>query len=310
MIDTIIPSIYSIATLAALAVVFGLFLSIAMLKLKVTKDPRIEKVANELPGANCAACGMPGCSAYATRIVEEKFAVDLCPVGGAETAGKIAAIMGLVYAGSQAAVTARVRCHGGRAETSMRFEYGGPKTCAAAEGIMGGFKLCGYGCLGFGDCVRVCPFDAMYMDDTGLPMVRFDRCTGCGLCVKACPRKIITLAPKGNDIRVMCMNEEKAPIMKKGCSVGCIACKLCEKACREALAETKPGVDPATIELAIEVDNFLARINYDRCIQCYRCVYVCPVPVIHPLEKSKKRLESSAKNEKKKKDAEKVGAPF
>ncbi len=146
----------------------------------------------------------------------------------------------------------------------------------------------------------------MYMDDNGLPVVRFDRCTGCGLCVKACPRHIITLAPKENDIHMLCMNEEKAQVMKQGCGVGCIACKLCEKACREALAEKKPGVDPAAIELAIKVDNFLARIDYDRCIQCYRCVYVCPVPVIHPLEKSKKRLESSAKNEKK--DNQKVEA--
>mgnify|MGYP001224374371 FL=1 len=308
MIDTIIPSVYSIATVAALAAVFGLFLSIAMRKLKVTRDPLVEKVTEALPGANCAACGMPGCSAYATAIVEKKFAIDLCPVGGAEAAGKIAGIMGLDYSGSTAAVTARVRCRGGRSETAVRFEYGGPRNCAAADGLMGGFKVCEYGCLGFGDCVRSCPFDAMYMDDNGLPVVRFDRCTGCGLCVKACPRNIIHLVPKGNDIHMMCVNEEKAPIMKKGCGVGCIACKLCEKACREALSEQKPGVDPATIELAIRVDSFLARINYDLCIQCYRCVYVCPVPVIHPLEKSKKLIEAPAKSGKARKENEKVEA--
>jgi Na+-translocating ferredoxin:NAD+ oxidoreductase subunit B len=302
MIDTIIPSFYSIVTLAALAAVFGLFLSMAMRKLRVTKDPRIEKVTETLPGANCAACGMPGCSAYATRIVEEKFAVDLCPVGGSETAGKIAEIMGVEYGGGTAAVTARVHCRGGIAETSVRFEYAGPRNCAAANGVMGGFKVCGYGCLGFGDCVRSCRFDAMYMDDNGLPVIMQDKCTACGLCVKACPRLIISLVPKDNEIYVMCNNEEKAPVMKKGCSVGCIACKMCEKVCREALAEKNPGIDPAKIELAIEVTNYLARINYDRCIKCYRCVYVCPVPVIHPLARSKKFLELSGKAGKEKKN--------
>ncbi len=293
MIDTIIPSVYSIAILAALAAAFGLFLSIAMLKLRVMQDPRVERVTEALPGANCAACGMPGCSAYATRVVEEKFAIDLCPVGGAGTAAKIAEIMGVEYAGGRAAVTARVRCRGGIAETSARFVYSGPKSCAAADGIMDGFKVCGYGCLGFGDCVRTCSFGAMYMDDNGLPVVLFDRCTGCGLCVKACPRGIISLAPVDNEIYVMCKNEETARVMKQGCGVGCIACKLCEKACREALSEKNPGADPGQIELAITVDSYLARINYDRCIRCYRCVEVCPVPVIHPLARSKKFRESS-----------------
>jgi len=308
MIDTIIPSPLSIAIMAALAAVFGLFLSIAMVKLRVSRDPRIEKVSDALPGANCAACGMPGCSAYATRIVEEKFAIDLCPVGGVETAARIAEIMGVQYAGGQAAVTARVHCHGGIAETRSRFTYGGPRECAAAHGLMGGFKTCSYGCLGFGDCVRACPFDAMYMDDNGLPVVRYDRCTGCGLCVKACPRHIISLVPKGNDIHVMCRNEEKTPVMKKGCDVGCIACKLCEKACREAIAEKNPGLDLAAVIPAIKVENFLARIDYDLCIQCYRCVYVCPVPVIHPLGKSKKRLEQAGKGERKERENKKVEA--
>ena len=196
MIDTIIPSLASIAVITALAAAFGLLLSVAILKLRVTTDPRIEEVLAALPGANCAACGMPGCSAYATRIVEEKYAIDLCPVGGSETAAKIAAIMGVDGAGAMAPVTARVRCRGGVAETTTRFSYGGPRDCAAANGVMGGFKTCRYGCLGFGDCGRACPFDAITMNENGLPVVDQVRCTGCGLCVKACPRGIIILTPE------------------------------------------------------------------------------------------------------------------
>lgn len=288
MIETIIPSPASIAVLAALAVAFGLLLSVAFLKLRVRSDPRVEKVLEALPGANCAACGMPGCSAYATRIVEEKYAIDLCPVGGNDTVAKIAAIMGVAGAGAMATVRARVRCRGGIAETNARFSYQGPRDCAAADGVMGGYKTCRYGCLGFGDCERACPFGAITMNANGLPDVDLALCTGCGLCVKACPRGIIILSPEPNDIYVMCNNEEPPREMKQGCSVGCIACKLCEKACRGALAEKYPNEDPAAIELAIRVDNFLARINYDRCIQCYRCVEVCPVPVINPLARSKK----------------------
>jgi Na+-translocating ferredoxin:NAD+ oxidoreductase subunit B len=303
MIDTIFPSIISIATLTALAAVFGLILSVAMRMLRVKTDPRIDSVLEALPGSNCAACGMPGCSAYATRIVEEKYAIDLCPVGGSSTAGKIAAIMGIEYSGTIAEVRARVHCRGGIAETTQRFVYGGPRECGAASDVMGGYKVCRYGCLGFGDCVRACPFDAMRMDDNGLPVVILERCTGCGLCVRACPRGIISCTPEPNDIYMMCKNEEKAPVMKQGCGVGCIACKLCEKACREALSEKYPERDPAGIELAIEVDSFLARINYDRCIQCYRCVEVCPVPVINPLARSRKYLESSGVKGKKKNGA-------
>lgn len=296
MIETIIPSIPSIVIITGLAVAFGLILSIAFIKLRVRQDPRVEKVLEALPGANCAACGMPGCSAYATRIVEEKYDIDLCPVGGSETAAKIAAIMGIEGAGAMAAVRARVRCRGGIAETTSRFFYEGPRDCAAADGVMGGHKTCRYGCLGFGDCERACPFGAITMNDNGLPEVDTLLCTGCGLCVKACPRGIIILSPEPNDIYVMCCNQEPARVMKQGCSVGCIACKLCEKACREMFAGREPEKDPAGIEPAIRVDNFLARINYDLCIQCYRCVEVCPVPVINPLSRSKKLMASAQKS--------------
>jgi electron transport complex protein RnfB len=288
MLDFIFPSISSIAAVTLLGAVFGLLLSIAIIKLRVVRDPRIDKVLEVLPGGDCGACGLPGCSAYATRIVEGKYRIDLCMVGGNETASRIARIMGNESPTAMIENIARIHCRGGTDYSKIRFIYGGLRECGAANGVMEGFKVCRYGCLGFGDCGRACPFGAIQMGGDGLPVVDYGLCTGCGLCVMACPRNIISLAPRSNDVHTLCNNEEKAPVMKRGCSVGCIACKLCEKACREALSRHYPDRDPSTIELAIQVDNFLARINYDRCIQCYQCVYVCPVPVINPLTRSKK----------------------
>lgn len=294
MFDMIFPSLSAIWSLSLLGLLFGLILSAAKIKLYVEKDPRIGEVEEALPGANCGACGLPGCSAYATRIVEEKYALDLCPVGGSEMVSKIAGIMGVETDASPESLKARVHCQGSLENTNLKFFYEGPRDCAASNSVMGGFKTCSYGCLGFGDCERACPFDAIHIGDSGLPVVIDEECVGCGKCVTACPRNIISLVPEKFGMHVMCMNEEKAPVMKKGCSVGCIACKLCEKACR-AVFEDNPGIDTA-----IEVKNFNAEIDYDKCINCFKCVEVCPVPVIHPIERSNKK--------KKEREKEKAGS--
>jgi Na+-translocating ferredoxin:NAD+ oxidoreductase subunit B len=249
MIEMTIPPLSSIAVIASLAAGFGLFLSIALLKLGAAAGHGAENVLDAMPAATAPA-------------------------------------------------KARVRCRGGIAETTDRFTYEGPRDCAAADGVIGGYKTCRYGCLGFGDCVRSCPRNAISMNENGLPDVDPVRCDACGLCVAACPRAILFLAPEKNDIHVMCNNEEKPREMKQGCSVGCIACKLCETACRGALEKRYPEKDPASIEPAIRVDNYLARIDYDLCIQCYRCVEVCPVPVIHPLARSAK-LQGKPDNNRK-----------
>ncbi|MBN1531023.1 MAG: RnfABCDGE type electron transport complex subunit B [Spirochaetes bacterium] len=289
MLEILFPSLSSIVSLTAIGVAFGLILSISKLKLKVEKDPRIEKVLEALPGANCGACGMPGCAAYATRIVEQKFEINLCPVGGAESADAIAEIMGMEKTGGAAvALKARVHCQGGIDVTRKKFDYSGPMECLAAHNLMGGPKMCEYGCLGFGDCVRSCPFDALHMDARGIPVVDPVKCTGCGSCVRACPRGIISLVDGTIDVLVMCRNREKGPVMKKGCAVGCIACKLCEKACREVFK------DRPEIGTAIEIRDFLAEIDYSKCINCFKCVEVCPVPVIHPIERSKKMQKGAA----------------
>lgn len=269
MLETIFPSPVAMLSITLAAVVFGLILSAAKLKLKVDKDPRIERLAETLPGANCGACGYPGCAGYAARIVLDGAAITLCPVVDDETISKIAEIMGIENAQSAERQTARVHCHGGIAEAVKRFDYYGPPTCVASHDVMNGFKVCEAGCLGFGDCYTSCLFDAIVMNDNGLPVIDRDKCTGCGKCVTACPRNIISMEPENIDVHVICRNTERAPQMLKGCSVGCIACQLCVKACKEVFK------DNPDIETAIIVENYLAVIDYKLCINCGKCAEVC-----------------------------------
>jgi len=310
MLHEIIPSISSLLTLTIAGLIFGLILSVAKQKLKVDRDPRIDSVLDALPGANCGACGQPGCAGYATKIVEDGMEITLCPVGGADSVEKISKIMGIEINADIVPTIARVHCQGGINETTKKFIYEGPKNCTAANELMGGFKTCEFGCLGFGECVEACNFDAIYMGENGLPIVIPEKCTGCGKCVEACPRDIISLVPENFDVYVMCKNEEKAPIMKKGCSVGCIGCKLCEKACKEVQKAIQVDVEPDQVVPAITVNNFLASIDYNLCTNCYKCVEVCPVPVINPITKSKKYIKMQEKKlaESMANESEKVGA--
>ena len=180
------------------------------------------------------------------------------------------------------AMTARVMCRGGRHEAASKFFYEGPKSCKAAKSIMGGFKVCEYGCLGFGDCSNVCPFGAIAMAGTNLPVIDKDKCTGCGNCVTECPKHIIKLVRKDADVYIMCSNTDKPAAMRLGCTVGCTGCKLCVKACTEVFK------DSAGVDSAIEVNDFLAKIDYAKCINCLKCAEVCPVPVVNPLTAAKK----------------------
>ncbi len=273
MIDAVFPSVASIVSITVLGAVFGILLSYAKIKLHVERDERLGYIIEALPGANCGACGFPGCSGYAMKILEGSIPLNLCMVGGSETVEKISRIMG-IESGVIRSKKARVHCQGGSDVTKFRFTYDGPLSCYAAKQIRDGFKVCRYGCLGLGDCEKSCPFDAIHMNDRGLPVIDRDTCTGCGNCVAACPRNIISLVNSEFDVHVICRNTEKAPMMKKGCTVGCIACNRCVKACKEVFA------DNPDIETAITVVNFLADIDYTKCINCGKCAEVCPQKVI------------------------------
>ncbi len=222
----------SMGSMGGLGALFALGLIIANLKLHVEEDPRIAFVVEELPGANCGGCGYPGCGAFAERIVDGNASITACPVNTEEGVAEIAQIMGVDAEAGEKTV-ARILCKGGNYETAKKGEYLGIETCIGAHLTFGADKLCQFGCLGFSDCVKSCPFDAMYMDDNGLPVVDEVKCTGCGNCVTACPRKIIEVHPYSHQLFIFCKNLDEAKYARTVCTKACNACKACVKAVEE-----------------------------------------------------------------------------
>lgn len=287
MDSVIITSVITLGTLGSAA---GIILYFVAEKFKVYEDPRIDEVEEKLPGANCGGCGYASCRQFAEAVVKTGDLNNLyCPVGGNETMQEIAGVLGL-EAKEQTPKVAVVRCNGSYENAPPKLDYEGPESCLFAHSLFAGDSGCPYGCLRQGDCVEACDFDAMYMDEnTGLPVVIEDKCTGCNACVEACPRDIIELRPKGKKNRrtyIACMNQEKTGPAKQNCSVPCIGCGLCVKVC---------PVD------AISMDNNLAYIDPDICVNCRKCEQVCPTKSIIEANfpPRKKKPAKSKKSDKK-----------
>lgn len=259
--NTILASLISMGSLAA---IFALGLSVASKKFAVEVDPRIEEIEEVLPGVNCGACGFAGCAAFAEGVATGEAPVNGCPVGGANVAKLVAEILGVESDGPTRKV-AQVLCKGGQEEAKQKGSYDGPKDCRIAHATQGGNKVCSYGCLGYGTCVDACEFDAMYMDDNGLPVIIEDNCTACGKCVAACPRDIITLVDEEQGVHIRCRSLLTGRFVRPACSVGCIACQRCARACPED---------------AIYMEDNLAHIDYAKCTNCRECVAVCPMNTI------------------------------
>lgn len=237
----------AVIALAALALLLAFGLAMAARVFAVATDPRAERIEEALPGANCGACGLPGCSELARRIAEGKADIDACPVGGEAVARAVARIMGREFAGGSERQVALVLCNGADQVAARRFFYNGIYDCASAQLVFGGDKACTYGCLGFGTCAAVCPFGAIDMVEGMLARVDPDRCTGCTKCVSACPRSIIKMVPASRRLHILCSSHDKGAAAKRTCAVACIACQKCVKAAPEG---------------AIAMDNFLAVVNY------------------------------------------------
>ncbi|MBN2097334.1 MAG: Fe-S cluster domain-containing protein [Candidatus Omnitrophica bacterium] len=252
-----------ILTLAGLGLFFGLVLSWAAHKFAVVSDPRIQEVLARLPGANCGACGLPGCSGFAEAIVKDRIAIGKCKACSQEAACEIANILGIKLTAKEEQV-ASLRCHGGK-RAKDKFIYQGIKDCPSAAQTLGGPKLCRYACLGFGNCARACPFGAITMSPEGLPIIDSQLCTACGKCIEVCPRNLLVLLPRKGEVYVGCSSHHPAKIVASVCSVGCIACKKCDQVCPDQ---------------AIKVVENLAVIDYDKCTACGKCIEVCPRKII------------------------------
>jgi len=268
----------AVIVLGLVGLISALVLWATAKKFAVKEDPRLGEVTEALPGANCGGCGFPGCGGMAAACVksaDEKGSIEglFCPVGGQPTMSKVAEILGMAAAAQAAPKVAVVRCNGTCENRPRLVEYDGVATCRVANSTCMGETACAYGCLGCGDCVAACQFDAIHMNpETGLPEVDTEKCTACGACAKACPRNIIEIremkGKKKMGVVVECMNKDKGAVAMKACKVACIACQKCVKACEFD---------------AVHVENNLAYIDPEKCKLCRKCEEACPKEVIHAI---------------------------
>ena len=265
--------IIAIGILGGLGVLFGAVLAAASKVFYVETDPRLDKLNECLPGANCGGCGYPGCAGYAEAVLNGEAPIGKCASGGNECAQAMAEIMG-VEAEEVTRKVALVRCSGEKRYDSQgnlvagartKAEYEGFRDCVAASRVGGNGPIsCKYGCLGFGTCVKACKYDAISVVN-GVARVNEDRCVGCMACANVCPRNLITAVEPHRNVVIACNSMAKGAVTTRGCTVGCIGCGLCKKICPEG---------------AITVTNNLAVIDYSKCTNCGLCATVCPKKLI------------------------------
>jgi len=259
-----LPVFIATVTVAIVGLVIGVLLVNVGKKFAVEVDEKEAAVRECLPGNNCGGCGFAGCDACAAAIANGEAPVSACPVGGAPVAERIGSIMGVEADAETVKMVAYVKCSGDCDKAVTNGNYVGIADCQAAAASGLNPKACADGCLGFGSCVKACQFDAIHVIN-GIARVDRSKCVSCGQCVAACPKHLIELIPDKSQYAVRCASIDKGAVVKKACSAGCIACKICEKQCEND---------------AIHVVNNISHIDYDKCRYCGKCAEKCPVKVI------------------------------
>ncbi|MFH2220327.1 MAG: FAD-dependent oxidoreductase [Pseudomonadota bacterium] len=174
-----------------LGAVCGGMLCVASKVFYVYEDPRIAEVEGFTASANCGGCGFAGCAAAAVAVVAGEAPPSVCIVAGPESASNIAAVMGIDPGTAERLLSYNTCTGGDRAE--IKYHYMGINTCQALSALYGGQRECPVGCLGLGDCVKACHFDALKMGPKGYPVVDEMKCVGCGACEKVCPKDIMAI---------------------------------------------------------------------------------------------------------------------
>jgi Na+-translocating ferredoxin:NAD+ oxidoreductase RNF subunit RnfB len=238
----------SIYILAGVGLVFAILIALAYRKLRVYEDPRIDVVTAMLPGANCGACGFPGCRGFAEQAVAGKVKPANCNVINDEGAAAIAKYLG-VDVGEANRRVARLLCAGGTNVAAQQAEYRGLPTCAAAAAVAGGGKACAWGCIGYGDCAVSCDFGAITMLPNGLPQVALALCTACGDCVDACPKGLFQILPLDQKLLVQCRSLIEGDEALEACRVACTTCGKC-------VLDAAPGV--------VSIESGVAVVNYEK----------------------------------------------
>ncbi|MDO4552886.1 MAG: RnfABCDGE type electron transport complex subunit B [Bacillota bacterium] len=252
------------AIVVAIGVVAGVGLTLASKLMAVKVNENVAQIRALLPGANCGACGFAGCDDYAKSVAEDHTVkANLCTPGGSQVAMEISQVLGVKFE-AIAGKYAVLHCAGSREKTNYVMDYQGFQSCTANKLFYRGRGACDKSCLGFGDCAKVCDYDAIAVEN-GLALINRSRCVGCGRCAKACPNGLIEIVPDSANIVVACSTEASGSLTRSRCDIGCVGCGLCEKSCKFD---------------AIHVEGFRAVIDYDKCRNCGLCIKVCPRKVI------------------------------
>lgn len=257
--------LYSVLALLGIGATAAIVLAIASRLLKVEENPLVELVSECLPGANCGGCGFAGCEAYAAAVVlNADVPAGLCTVGGADTTMKVGEISGKAVEVGEPVVAYR-RCSRPEGNVQKRYDYVGSGTCESAAMLEGGPLMCAWACIGLGDCVRACPFDAMYLEN-GVVEIMPSRCMSCGHCISVCPRDILQLIPRRARVMSGCATHDKLKAVSDVCEVGCINCSKCVKAC--------PAKAVSVTDNRIEIDHASCLEYGAACGEA--CVTACP----------------------------------
>ena len=221
-------------------------------------DTRLDRIRSYLPGIDCGVCGKPDCASFALALMGAEAEIDNCAPAGPAARKRIAGVLDIYYREPEPR-SAVVFCQGSFDKTTRKPDSSAAADCGSAV-ISDGDGSCRYGCLGFGDCVKACKFNAIQIRD-GLAVVDEKICNACGRCVEACPRNLIRILPRSKKVQVMCSSLDKGANVRKACSVGCIACKKCVNTCpfKAAICE-----------------GFKAEILIDKCTNCGLCAPLCP----------------------------------
>lgn len=252
------PILFAVVLVSGIGLALGIGLTVASALLSVPVSEKTVRLREALPGANCGACGFSGCDGYAEALSNGEAAPNLCAPGGAATAAVLSEICGVdaVFEKREAFV----HCGGDCERCGSKLNYKGLESCAAAAMLFSGPRNCSFGCIGFGDCVKACEYDAITVSD-GLARISPLLCTGCGKCAAVCPRGIIEVLPAERGAAVRCSSTEKGAAANRACTVSCIGCRMCEKKCPQK---------------AIRVEDNLARVDLEKCTGCGLCAEICP----------------------------------
>ncbi len=258
--------LYTIIVSLVIAFVLGVLLGLFKKIFHVDTDPKVQAVRDALSGANCGGCGLAGCDSFAGAVVKGDAPVNGCIAGGASCATKIAEILGQAGIEVKPKVTI-LACRGTPECAQSKGQYHGVQTCKGAQLVMNGTKKCAYGCIGLGDCVRVCPFDALSMGKDGIPHVDYNKCVGCGKCNTACPKHLFKIYDKDTKGPVaLCSNHsDNKPQIRKDCTGGCFKCGMCTRKCPQQ---------------CIDISSGIPKIDYTKCTSCGECVKACPDKVL------------------------------